>query len=59
MWKVTLVILTSTSMCKLGNIDHAHPTFTHFDTMEECQKMADVLDPKEGVRAICIEDLGQ
>lgn len=54
---VTLVVMTSASACKVGNIDHAEATFTQMESAETCEALAAQIDRKESVRAFCISDI--
>ncbi len=53
--KVIMIVLVSTYGCKLDNIDNAEPATVPFDSMEECQPQADIIDAKQGVRAFCLD----
>lgn len=50
----TLVVLTASEGCKLDNVDRAVITHIPMATTQECEEAASNLDPKIGLRAVCI-----
>lgn len=52
----TLVILTAANGCDLDNIERATPVAIPMSTVEECEKKAEPLDKRNGVRAFCISE---
>lgn len=51
---VTLVVLTSTSSCRIGNIDHAEATMTSMASPAVCEQVAEQIDARRSIRAFCI-----
>lgn len=48
-----LVLIVSTSKCSLDTTDEAQSHHIPMASLEECQAVAEVADPKQGITAYC------